>query len=62
MASMFGVGTPITFPKLDQSTKPYAISSVKYLFSTSFGPLICENTGLVLNNLLSGSSSSSFDR
>ena len=33
-ASIFGVGTSITRPKLDHNTKPYAISSVKYLLST----------------------------
>lgn len=56
-ASIFGVGTSITRPKLDHSTKPYAISSVKYLLSTWFGPGICENTGLVLNKRFNGSSS-----
>lgn len=49
--SMFGVGILVTFPRLDQRTRPSEISSVKYLEFTDSGPLICVNTGLLLKRV-----------
>lgn len=42
-ASMSGVGTPSMFPRSDQATSPYGISSVKYLFFKLVGPLMNYN-------------------